>query len=299
MQRTCLTLLLALACSKPLAAQAPPAAGLWRVVATSLSAPAALETGVTAAFWNPAAPAHQVDLAAGAQVVQTPDVLKMGGLLVAADKAFAALHIGLLYARMDVSDLVRTTSSPSGEEGSIPVYEQLLGLRVAYGEGPLALGVMFQLHDARFDSQDEDGLTLDAGLRLRPHRRVTIAAATHFFPFDFRTTESTDFYGALEVVPLEHIGIAGTSTSLAVRYGATYRTSGDLEHMLAAGTLINRQIRIDFALTNESAYGDRAWRLGLGLGVRIGRYVIALARGSGLNDVGATYRVGLDVEILK
>jgi hypothetical protein len=39
--------------------------------------------------------------------------------------------------------------------------------------------------------------------------------------------------------------------------------------------------------------------VGLGLGLRIGRYVIAVARGGGLNDVGATYRVGLDVDILK
>lgn len=300
MRPACLTLFLALVSTEPLLAQAPPAAGLWRVTATSLSTPPALETGVTAIFWNPAAPAHRVSLAAGAQVVQTPDALKMGGLLVGVDKALGAgLNVGLLYGRMDVKDLVRTTTSPGAEQGSIPVYEQLLGFRTAYHRGPVALGIMLEVHDARFDSDDDGGLTLDAGIRLQPHRRLTIAAASHFFPADFGTTQSTDFYLGIEAVPIESAGIAGTSTLVALRYGATYRTSGDLEHMLATGVLINRQVRIDFALTNESAYGDRAWRVALGLGLRIGRYVIAVARGGGLNDVGATYRVGLDVDILK
>jgi hypothetical protein len=283
-----------------LRAQAPPAADLWRVAATSLSTPPALETGVTAIFWNPAAPIPQASLAAGAQIVQTPDALKMGGVLVGVDKALGAgWNLALLYARMDVKDLVRTTTSPSSEEGSIPVYEQLVGIRTAYSRGPLALGVMLEMHDARFDTEEEGGLTVDAGLRFQPHRRVAFAAATHFFPADFSTTDGTDLYLGIEAVPIESAAIAGTSTLVALRYGATYRASGDLEHVLATGVLINRQVRVDFAATSESAYGQRAWRLGLGLGLRIGRYVIAVARGSGLNDIGATYRVGLDVDILK
>lgn len=301
MPRARLTLLLALVTlATPLCAQAPLAAGLWRVTATSLSTPAALETGVTAIFWNPAAPVHEGSLAAGAQVVQTPDALKMGGVVVGADKSLGAgWNIGLLYGRMDVKDLVRTTTSPSSVEGSVPVYEQLLGLRTAYRRGGLAVGAMLEMHDAQFDSEHDGGLTLDAGLRLQLHRRLTVAAATHFFPADFGTTDGTDFYLGIEAVPLESAGIAGTSTLLALRYGAAYRASGDLEHMLAAGVLINRQVRVEFAATSESAYGERAWRLGLGLGLRIGRYVITVARGSGLNDIGATYRVGLDVDILK
>ncbi len=288
------------ASAAPLHAQAPSAAGLWRVAATSLSTPPALEMGVTAAFWNPAAPSHSVSLAAGAQVVQTPEALEMGALLVAADQAVGgAGYVGLLYGRIDVKDLVRTTTSPSSEEGSIPVYEQFLGFRAAYDRGPVAIGAMLQIHDARFDSEAEGGITLDAGFRIEPHPRVTVAAATHLFPLDFSDTESTDFYFGVEAVPVESAGIAGTPTLVALRYGATYRTTGDLEHMLAAGAVINRQVRIDFAVTNESAYGERAWRVGLGLGVRIGRYTIAVARGGGLNDVGATYRVGLDVDILR
>ncbi|UCF40792.1 MAG: hypothetical protein JSW43_00140 [Gemmatimonadota bacterium] len=270
------------------------------MTATSLSTPAALETGVTAAFWNPAAPVRDASLAAGVQVVQTPEALKMGGVLVGADKALGAgWRVGLLYGRIDVRDLVRTTTSPSSEDGSIPVYEQLLGLRTSYRRGALAVGAMLEMHDARFDTERDGGLTLDAGFRLQLHRRITVAAASHFFPFDFSTTDGTDLYVGIEAVPVESAGIAGTSTLLALRYGTTYRASGDLEHTLAGGVLINRQVRVDFAATSESAYGERAWRLGLGLGVQIGRYVISVARGSGLNDIGATYRVGLDVDILR
>jgi len=147
----------------PLFAQAPSAADLWRVTATSLSTPAALETGVTAAFWNPAAPVRDASLAAGVQVVQTPEALKMGGVLVGADKALGAgWRVGLLYGRIDVRDLVRTTTSPSSEDGSIPVYEQLLGLRTSYRHGALAVGAMLEMHDARFDTERDGGLTLDA-----------------------------------------------------------------------------------------------------------------------------------------
>src|SRR5262245_36187801 len=119
-----LVLLLNLLLAVPaVAEQAPPITDLWRVGATTLARPAALETGPAALFWNPAAPQNRAGLAAGIQVVETPDVVGLSGLFAGVTREVRRnVMLGLLLSRIEIRDLVRTTSSPISQEGEIPVY---------------------------------------------------------------------------------------------------------------------------------------------------------------------------------
>jgi hypothetical protein len=106
---------------------------------------------------------------------------------------------------------------------------------------------------------------------------------------------TTDYFGAVEYVALDRLALADLRTRLAVRYGATLRPSGDLEHMVGVAVVVNDEVLVDAALTSESAYGHRDLRPSVAVGLRIGRYTIVFSHGAGINDVGGTFRVGLDV----
>lgn len=280
----------------PLGAQAPQAADLWRVATTALVVPAGLERGPTAGFWNPAA--HRGGrLAAGLEVVQTSDILGLSGLIAGASFRWGPGRLSLEMARVEIRDLVRTTSSPSSQAGSIPVYEQFAGAGAQLERGPLRVAATARLHDSRFDVVHEQGVTLDIGVVISPLPRLTLAAATHFMPWDLADRATTDYYAAAEYGVLSGLSVLGTSADLFARYGTTRRSSADVEHTLGLGATLNGRLSIDGAVTSESAYGLRYWRPALGVSLGVGRYTIGLARSEGLNDLGATYRVGLDVEL--
>jgi hypothetical protein len=70
--------------------------------------------------------------------------------------------------------------------------------------------------------------------------------------------------------------------------------TGDVEHSIGVGIAVGQPLRLDGMLTSESAYGSRAWRIGVDVAIAFGHYGVAVARGSSLNDLGATYRIGLE-----
>lgn len=277
-------------------AQAPAAAELWRVAAISLSRPAALVGGPAGTFWNPAAGSNR-RLAFGAQVVHTSDVVGLSGFLVAADhRVTRTLRVGAVAGRLEVRDLVRTTTSPNSVEGSIQVYEQTVGVGLVLGGPVVRLGALVRVHDGRFDRFSDQGVTADFGLVSQPLPRLTLAAATHFLPLALSEEATTDYYGGTEYVVLDRDDLAGAPTRIALRYGLSLRNTGDLEHDLGVGVTLHHQFFADLALTHESAFGQGAWRPGVGVALQVGRYRIAAARGSGLNDLGSTWRVGVDIE---
>lgn len=279
----------------PAAAQAPATADLWRVAVGSLPSPPALQEGPSGIFWNPAA-GDGVPLALGGEIVQTSDVVGLAGFVLSASHQLTpSVRLGVVAGRLEVRDLVRTTTSPSSAEGSIPVYEQSLGVDIAVGGRTAQIGVLLRAHDASFDRLREHGVTADLGIRFRPSRSLLLAAATHFLAPTLSDEPTTDYYGAAELIVLDRPALAGQPTQVALRYGAALRHSGDLDHMAAVGLGLNGQFHVDAALTSESAFGARVWRPGVGVGLRVGRYHITAARGSGVNDVGATWRVSVDV----
>ena len=289
--------LTATAVATPAGAQAPAAAGLWRVAAASLATPPALQVGATSSFWNPASPDGKRAGHAGIDVVHTSDILGLSGILLGGSIPLARpLRAGLVLGRIQIRDLVRTTTSPDSEDGSIPVYEQFGGVQIAFQTPAVQAGALIAVHNARFDFESETGITLDVGLRVNPVRRLTLAAASHLLPISFSDDPATDYFAGAEYIVVDRWVVSSLETQLALRYGATYRNSGDLDHTINLGITVNGLVQVDAAVTNESAYGQREWRPGLAVGLRFGRYTVSFSHGTGVNDVGGTYRVGLDIE---
>ena len=280
--------------------QAPESADLWRVAAASLAVPPALQTGPLGTSWNPAAGSDGPGLFAAVQAVQTSDIVGLSGVLAGLSRSIGGrAAIGAVIGRMDVRDLVRTTTSPNSEGGSIPVYTQFGGIAGRVGIAALRIGGLLRLHNARLDAFQESGLTLDLGVRIKVAPRVTVAAASHFLPVDMSGNETTDYYAGIEYEFASGASIGGMSARIVGRYGTTYRASQDLEHSVGGGVTLGSRFHVDASVTRESAHGSHGWRPGLAISFRIGRYRVGIARSSGLNDLGATYRIGLDMAILR
>jgi len=284
---------------RPLGAQAPEWADLWRVTAATLATPAALERGATGSFWNPAAITEVQGLAGGLEVMQTPDVVSLSGVLgVLSGRVSRFASVGVHAGRMSVTDLVRTSTSPTSELGEIPVYSQLLGISLGARFEPVGFGATLRVHDAQFDTRSDAGVTLDFGLLLRPTGRITIAAASRFVPADFSREPTTDYYAAAEY-QLRTASLWGAEALVIGRYGFAYRPDGGVEHGVSAGLALERRFQVDMGWTREIGYGLTEWRPVLAVSLQVGRYLIALARGNGLNGLGASYRIGLNAGILQ
>ncbi len=233
--------------------------------------------------------------------MQTSDVLGVSSILGAVTHtAGRNLQVNFLVGRTDIGGLSRTTTSPISELGTIPIYEQLAGLGANLKLGSVHLGFLLLGHDARFDAERERGFTADGGIRVALGPSLTLAAATHFFPIDLTGRDYTDYYAALQY-SVSTPAFWGAASELAARYGLSHRegAAGGLEHGFGLGWSTNRRFAVDVHLVREVAYGGAAWRPTFGVRLRVGRYTIAAARASGLNDVGATYRVGLDLELAR
>src|SRR3989442_5826105 len=103
-------------------------AELWRVAAPPLPVPPALATGGAAAFWNPAQPATPERASLALDVIETAPTINASGVLVTARARLRPLgQVGLVYGRMGIGDLVRTSLSPDPDPGAIPYYTQTLG----------------------------------------------------------------------------------------------------------------------------------------------------------------------------
>jgi hypothetical protein len=231
-------------------------------------------------------------------MVHTSSVLGLAGFTGGITKSVSdRLALGLQLGRIDIRDLVRTTTSPGSTGGSIPVYNQYVGIGGQLITGVLELGALARINNERFDTIDETGVTLDLGLRFRPHSRLTLAGATHFLPIDLSKQPTTDFYTGIEYEFLSAARIGSLSSSVAARLGATYRAYEAVEPSIGAGILLGTYFGVNASVAREQAHGVHAWRPAISLSLRVGRYQVAFARASSLNDVGATYRVGLDVAI--
>jgi hypothetical protein len=278
--------------------QAPASAELWRVYATSLAIPAALQAGPLGPAWNPAAGPRDGALLGGLHIVHTSSILGLSGFTGGVTKSVSdRVGLGMQLGRIDIRDLVRTTTSPSSVGGPIPVYTQYLGLGGRLEVHTLELGALVRVNNERFDTIDETGLTLDLGLRFEPHRHIAIAAASHFLPIDLSKQPTTDYYAGIEYEFLSAAQIGSISSSVLARLGTTYRAYGALEPSIGTGIFLGEYFGLNASVTREQAHGLHAWRPAISLFLRVGRYQVGFARASSLNDVGATYRVGLDVAI--
>src|SRR5207245_2909713 len=71
--------------------------------------------------------------------------------------------VGLVYGRMSIGDLVRTTLSPDPDPGSIPYYTQTIGVTWATRAAATTVGATLAYQDTELDATHADRWTLDVG----------------------------------------------------------------------------------------------------------------------------------------
>jgi hypothetical protein len=298
MQRMC-RVLLTLA-PGALAAQQSAGAELWRLAATTVPVPTALATGGAAAFWNPAQPAGAAaERAAFAlELIETaPTVGAQGLLIVTRARVPRVGRVGLVYGRMSIGDLVRTSDSPDPDPGGIPYYTETLGATWAASAGATTVGATLAYQDTRLDATRAARWTFDVGVRrgLGAGDALSLAAATHFFSRLAAGNPAQDAYAAVELrLWRGPLWDGGTTGALRARYGLTFAHGFTADHQFGAGFEVGPGFAADVVVVREGSYGDAGWRPIAGVRVAIGRYHVSFARDAAFNDVGAAYRVGLE-----
>ncbi|MGH9261674.1 MAG: hypothetical protein ACRD08_17560, partial [Acidimicrobiales bacterium] len=182
----------------PAAATAQDAAGtaLWRLASTTLAVPPALATGGPAALWNPAQPDGSARFVLAVEVLRTPPELGVAGPLAAGRVQLRTLGaIGLVYGRLAIDDLVRTSDSPEPVVGAVPYYTQVVGAHWARAIGAATVGALLAHHDTQLDAAVSHRWTFDLGLRAPlVADRLEVAAATHFFSWSDAGDPAQDLY---------------------------------------------------------------------------------------------------------
>ena len=276
------------------ASQAPQGANLWRLAGTALARPPALVGGSTGKLWNPSPLLDGQGTTIGVQVLQTPDVIGLNGAIAGITAGLGPhWEVAAIGGRMDVEDLVRTSTSPVSD-GTIPIYTQFIGTTIGIRTGILSVGALVALHDTRFDLDHSNGVTTDLGIRVMPIERFTISAATHWFPADWSNQENTDFFVGAQYA-IREAPIWGARARVTARYGLTAHRNADVDHAVGLGLVLDDQFAVDGAWARETAFGNSEWRPELAVAIRIGHYTIAVGRGGGISGLGPTYRVGLDL----
>jgi len=279
-----------------LVAQAPASVDLWRVVDGTLAVPGAIAAGPIGAFWNPAGVVVGTGFAGGVDVVQTPDVANVTGMILGATYGLGRhFGFGLLAGRVSVGDLVRTTSSPVSEGPEISVYSQFVGGSGGGRVGPLTAAASVLVHDTRLDAADEGGVTLDVGARLAPARGLLLAASSHLGAPLVTDGPAASLLAAAEY-GVETPPLFGLRSAFRIRYGFTSRQIGEPEHQGSAGLLLAERLAIDLGVAWVGGYGEGDWLPVLGIAFQAGPYHVGITRGSGASGVGAAYRLSLAVD---
>jgi len=280
-----------------LPAQGSAGTALWRLAAATLPLPPALATGGTGAFWNPAQPAGTERASLALDAIETPPEVGAAGVLVTARarvKPFG--QVGVVYGRMGIGDLVRTSLSPEPDPGTIPYHTQTVGANWSAAAGGMTIGATLAYQDTRLDLATSERWTFDVGGRYGVSGALTVAAATHFFSHLATDDPAQDLYGGLEL-PVWRGPLWGSRGTVQGRYGVATGHGFTADHLLGAGFELGRQFSSDFVVAREGSHGAAAWRVVAGVRLAVGRYRVSFARGAGLNDVGAAYRVGLEATL--
>jgi hypothetical protein len=279
------------------ASSAQQAAGtaLWRVAATTLPVPPALARGPAATFWNPAQSEDSARLQAAIEAIQTPAAIGASGVLAAVGVPVRSLggQIGLVYGRVGLSDLTRTTDSPDPDGSTIPVYTFALGANWTGVVRSTIIGATLALHETRLDATQTNRWTIDVGASRNITDRVRVAAATHFFSSFSGSEPAQDLYAGVEG-RLWQGPLWGDVGKIRARYGLTFGRGFSADHYFGLGVEFGRVVAFDAAIVREGSYSEDGWRPVAGLGIAIGKYRITLARDAGLNELGSAYRVGVD-----
>ncbi len=287
-----LQLLWALPC---LAAQADPGASLWRVASQTLAVPPALAEGGVAVLWNPAQPIAG-RAAAAVEAIQGSQDLGATGLVASGRVRTGPLgSLALVYGRMEVQDLVRTSTSPAPDAGALTFYTQLIGGNWAREIGPAALGVTAARHSTRLDQDDAARWTVDVGAAVPVGRRLRLAAATHFFSRVTGDDPAQDVYAAIEVLAWAGRPWSDApASSLRLRYGTALAHGFGADHYVGGGFAIGALLAVDLLASYEGGYAAGGWQPSAAVTVGVGKYRVEVAANPGAAGLGPAFRVGLE-----
>ena len=290
-----LYLSLAIGLPSVLASQQSAGSELWRLAAVTVPLPPSLAAGAAAAFWTPAQPVDAGQL--GLDLLQTPAAVGATGLIGGA--RFPVRHvgaIGVVYARMGLGDLVRTTDSPDPAGESIPFYSQSGGITWSNVYGHTNVGATVTYHDTRFDGTRAERWSLDIGVIQSIGGRARVALATRGLA-RLANDPSQDIDIGAEYRLWRGILWGSTPGRLVGRYGIGFGHPGGVDHELGAGLDIGSPVTLDVVVSREASYGNAVWRGAAGLRVSVGRYRVSFARDGGVSDLGSTFRVGLEASL--
>lgn len=275
--------------------QSAAGTALWRVAATTLAVPPALATGPGATLWNPAQAGDSARTQIALEAVQTPAAIGASGMLAALrvrTRSFG--DVGLVYGRVGLSDLTRTSDTPDPSGSDVPVYTFALGATWARMIGGTNVGATLAFHETRLDATHADRWTIDVGAsRTLSGDRLRIAAATHFFSTLSTSEPAQDIYAGIEA-RIWQGPLWGDRGSLLTRYGLAFGHGFAADHHLGLGAEFAGTVALDFAVVREGGYGEGGWRPVGGIRLTIGKYRITLARDTGVNELGSAYRVGAE-----
>ncbi|MGH7645157.1 MAG: hypothetical protein ACREMR_06185 [Gemmatimonadales bacterium] len=280
------------------AAQDAAGTALWRLASTTLAVPPALATGGPAALWNAAQPDGTARLVLSVELLRTPPELGVAGPLAAGRVQVRTLGaIGLVYGRLAIDDLVRTSDSPEPTGGSVPYYTQIVGAHWARAIGRATVGALLAHHDTRLDAALTRRWTLDLGVRAPIlSDALEVAAATHFFSWSDAGDPAQDLYlGLAYRVPLGQLWEGSERAALSLRYGAAVAHGFGADQFVGAGMALGEVFTADVMIAREGGYAEEGWRPVGAIRVGVGRYRVSFARDAGTNGIGSAYRVGLEV----
>src|SRR4051812_25751714 len=269
---------------------------LWRLAGTTLATPPALATGPSAAIWNPAQTEDGARLQLGIEAIQTPSAVDATGIIATIRIPAGKLgQLGLIYGHIGLSDVTQTVDSPDPTGSTVPVYTFALGATWSRLVDGTSLGATLAFHQTRLDVARAERWTMDVGAS-RPllGDRLRLAAATHFFSSLRANDPSQDMYAGIE----GRIWSGAMSANRVVvrgRYGLSFGHGFTADHQFGAGAEFGKIAAFDLMLAHEGSYGPGSWRPVGGLRLTIGKYRLTLAHDTGVNDLGSSYRVGVDM----
>lgn len=270
---------------------------LWRLAGTTLATPPALAQGAAAALWNPAQIQDSARLQLAFEAIQTPSSIDATGVIATMRIPAGQIgHLGIIYGRVGLSDILQTGDSPDPTGSTVPVYTYAFGANWAKRLGGTDVGATLAFHETRLDVSSADRWTLDVGAsHALGGDRFRFAAATHFFSSLTADDPAQDVYAGIEArVWQGPVSERGDRVVIRGRYGISFAHGFAADHHLGLGAEFSRVVTFDLLFAREGGYSEGSWRAAAGLGLNIGKYRIAVARDTGVNELGSAYRVGVE-----
>jgi hypothetical protein len=206
-------------------------------------------------------------------------------------------HAGLVYGRMQIADLMRTSDSPDPLPGGIPHETRAMGLTWTRALSGLAVGATVAFHQNRLDQDRSERWTFDLGVQRRFGDVLRVAAATHFLS-PRGPAAARDVYGALGLrLWRGELWRGSRPARIELRYGVALARGFAADHQTGLGFDLADVFGADVLVVREGGYSAPSWRPAAGVRITVGRYRVTVSRDAGVNDIGSAFRVGLEARI--